>query len=201
MPLRALLRRSLKIAAAVSLLLSLAAGAQWVRSHRAVDSWVGQLGHGHYKLVTMKGLAALHWEPAFAYRADYHGYHTESLRSGPTERGVDRASMFGRLDENAVWAAAGFSFSRHTSCPAGSGCWRVSAPLWAVSLLLLIVPVYQSIVVSRRRLRTAGGRCPSCGYALRATPDCCPECGAVPREPPHNAPMQRTATASSGPVE
>jgi hypothetical protein len=200
MRLRTLLRRALKIGAAVSLLLSLAVGAQWVRSHRAVDSWVGRLGHGHYKLVTMKGLAALHWEPAFAYRANYYGYHAESLRSGPTEGGRGRASMFGRLDDNAVWAAVGFSFSRHTSCPAGSGCWRVSVPLWSVTLLLLIVPVYHTVVSSRRRLRTAGGRCPSCGYDLRVTPDRCPECGTVSRTP-HNPPMQRTATASSGAVE
>jgi hypothetical protein len=132
----------------------------------------------------MKGLVALHWEPGFAYPAGHYGRHVESLRSGPVEgeRG-DRASMFGQLDDNADWAMIGFSFSRHTSCPAGTGCWRTSAPVWFICCVLLIVPLYATALASRRRLRTAAGRCPDCGYNLTGnTSGTCPECGTAVKE-------------------
>jgi len=34
-----------------------------------------------------------------------------------------------------------------------------------------------------RNIRSARGRCPACGYDLRATPDRCPECGALTAKP------------------
>jgi hypothetical protein len=65
---------------------------------------------------------------------------------------------------------------------------------WMVFRLLAIVRQIKRVT---RHLRQ---QCPTCGYDLRATPAQCPECGAVSEESPHNPPMQRTATASSGAV-
>jgi hypothetical protein len=53
--------------------------------------------------------------------------------------------------------------------------------------VLLVCAWLASLVVratgrlsGRRPRLTRSGRCPACGYDLRATPDRCPECGRVP---------------------
>jgi hypothetical protein len=53
-------------------------------------------------------------------------------------------------------------------------------PHWAAVLLCAIPPACFVFVRHRTRARSDTGRCPTCGYDLRATPERCPECGAVP---------------------
>jgi hypothetical protein len=61
-------------------------------------------------------------------------------------------------------------------------------PLWAVALVLGTASglmLYPRTMRWRRRRRSRQfpyGRCPACGYDLRATPDRCPECGSVPTD-------------------
>jgi hypothetical protein len=62
---------------------------------------------------------------------------------------------------------------------------------YILPLAVVALPLYLPRVVGgyRRRvcrLRSSLGRCPACGYDLRATPERCPECGAVFVERPTN---------------
>jgi hypothetical protein len=59
----------------------------------------------------------------------------------------------------------------------------VSAPHWALVLVLAGAPLLAAVAPVRRlrrRSRRCRGLCPACGYDLRQSPDRCPECGAVP---------------------
>ena len=58
--------------------------------------------------------------------------------------------------------------------------------LSALTLAALVFYLYDAVAAERKRLavdRHALGRCPACGYDLRASPRRCPECGVVPRAP------------------
>jgi hypothetical protein len=54
-----------------------------------------------------------------------------------------------------------------------------SMPSWFAAAVLGILPtLWSRRFFVQKRLR-AKGRCPTCGYDLRATPERCPECGAI----------------------
>jgi hypothetical protein len=53
------------------------------------------------------------------------------------------------------------------------------APAWFVLVVSLVLPL-RWVDAWRKRRKTFGpGRCPSCGYDMRATPERCPECGRI----------------------
>ena len=55
-----------------------------------------------------------------------------------------------------------------------------SAPSWFLLMATATLPTVWVVKTVRRRRRLGEGRCRTCGYDLRATPERCPECGTVP---------------------
>ncbi len=54
---------------------------------------------------------------------------------------------------------------------------EADAPAWAVAAAAAVLPAWRAAAGLRRRRRDRAGRCPACGYDLRATTGRCPECG------------------------
>lgn len=57
---------------------------------------------------------------------------------------------------------------------------RATIPYWAICGALLILAMPGAAGLFRRRIarrRVRSGRCMTCGYDMRASPDRCPECG------------------------
>ena len=81
-----------------------------------------------------------------------------------------------------LWVRLGFRYSHsiHDSSPPFPGFTETRVPHWLVVLVTAALPAAWCWNRARRRRRAVAGRCPSCGYDLRATPDRCPECGAAP---------------------
>ncbi|MDB5357347.1 MAG: hypothetical protein JWN24_3800 [Phycisphaerales bacterium] len=75
----------------------------------------------------------------------------------------------------------GFAFARsNVVASPQANYWEVAFPLWLPAIAAASLPTYAFVAIRRRRRRDTDGRCPTCGYDLRATPDRCPECGKVP---------------------
>lgn len=59
------------------------------------------------------------------------------------------------------------------------GVTAIAVPHWFLGLCLAAMSSF-GFVKLWRRARRSPGRCPACGYDLRASPGRCPECGADP---------------------
>ena len=59
----------------------------------------------------------------------------------------------------------------------------VKVPLWFIATTAAGLPLFRGVALLQVRRGKVRGRCPRCGYDLRATPGRCPECGAVAGAP------------------
>ena len=61
--------------------------------------------------------------------------------------------------------------------------WQYCVGIAALCILAVVAGIPAHYAIKRfqsRRRRRRIGRCPRCGYDLRASPGRCPECGTIP---------------------
>ncbi|MFI5377801.1 MAG: hypothetical protein ACHRHE_00725 [Tepidisphaerales bacterium] len=159
----------------VSLLLAVAAGWIWLRSHVWVDEAIYQVGSTCHQVASYRGgvqyLAAGKWTST-----------TGTLVGSFNLQQVDDAWSFGALAPTASRSAAGFCWADGTTRgPDGLlhpySMFRV--PYWFVLMVFLVLPMRPVFRFGRRWRRRRRGQCPCCGYDLRASSPSglCPECG------------------------
>src|SRR5687767_11495137 len=96
-----------------------------------------------------------------------------TIRYSYGPRSIAEASVrFG--DDN--WGLPGL---RVFTDPGAPGCGRLYLAHWLVSVVTLPLPALVLLRWVQRAKLLSTGKCGSCGYDLRASPDRCPECGAV----------------------
>jgi hypothetical protein len=162
-----LARILLNVATALSLLLCVATVALWVRTHYVLDDWQRFGGGTGLFILTPRGELALMWGPLHQRHTSAPVGWTYQKHGSPADWGGDRRG------EQLVFRVPGLEV------------WELRQPearevvlrLWLVVSFFALLPL---IYVARKRRRVPQGICPSCGYDLRATPECCPECGTVP---------------------
>jgi hypothetical protein len=107
--------------------------------------------------------------------------------SGPAQPHHDAHVPSLGLTGEARWDRADFDLHYEkwvTTAATTAAQFQLSCPHWLIVGFTLALPTYRLILW---RKRTARGRCPICGYDLRATPqeggallNRCPECGSIP---------------------
>jgi hypothetical protein len=171
-------RRLLNLLALPSAVFCVVAAIMWVRSHRTCDCVSISGAHRSSALESDRGRLSvvITWYEAPKPLPGWQVRRHRELYWDPTLI-------------PAAWAGFGFEGRRVMGLPStasGQPRWTLSAltvPYWAVvgvSLPAPLLTLARRVVEGSRRRR---GRCPVCGYDLRATPQRCPECGAPPAAP------------------
>jgi hypothetical protein len=176
-------RRLVNLLTALSLLLCVAAAALWVRSYRVSDAVLWADGSGERGAQTLSGTwvvvqtnvphlpARLRWD-SFDSRL-ISVWETGSALSLPNRLGFGyRATLLPTANLRVPNPEPGVVLQPVVVTR------MFLVPLWLPAVLLALPPA--SRLYRRVRPRYAAGRCRTCGYDLRATPDRCPECGREP---------------------
>ena len=163
---RRLPRLLLNAATAVSLVLCVTAVALWVRSYFRWEFIRLVRGVDELRLRSEEGVVSLSrfHEPSGGPWPSAHVRYEREFRTRYPD-----GYRYRRL----------FAFGIAASGDGADWKWYAGVPHWSAAVMFALLPLVRRRALLAR-FRTKPGRCPACGYDLRATSDRCPECGGVP---------------------
>lgn len=180
-------RRIPTVCAALSLLLAIWAVALWVRSYSGSDSVSRRrMTAASPRHIESRG-EEVQWtlgQVRFLIRRDTSFFPGRMTPEAARPRWSCVRYGAGHLGWEApparsVWSRLGFAAweTGWTSsfADAHDRVWAV--PAWLPVVVLAVPPAAWACEPNRRRRLARTGRCPTCGYDLRVSPDRCPECG------------------------
>jgi hypothetical protein len=182
-------RRFFNLAAAVSLLLCVATAALWVVSYWFIpDFWrttvVDRAIAVHSKEWDTIGISC-GWG-SMMVAADTQIFDEPGLVAGVHFALLPVWIKPSIGPGKTVWNRFGFAYDpNHLMIDPGPprvvlrSSHRLYFPHWSLAAITAIVPSIWCLRRQRDRARKRLGRCVTCGYDLRATPDRCPECGTA----------------------
>jgi hypothetical protein len=187
------------------------AGALWLRSYWVRDDllWTSAKTISSYGVRSSRGSMLLFYNadllqrargllnpPGFRHLAlepvsnDSSPVPTHAAVLGPM--GGSRTAGPGRATRNALTSDLHLAGIRLESGQFDRvRCRQLILPYWlpnSLADLALLGAVLKYVQSRARECRTLHGRCPACGYDLRASPDRCPECGAPAATAPPTSP-------------
>ena len=177
-------RKLFTLASALSLLLCLATAALWVRSKRSADVlYFGTSGGNLWFVHSTGGIVRISYLNRWPSSEPMHWLVFRLPPGMAGDLGYPLGSAIGTYYQTPRRSRhfMGITAERGAARFGGS-YYDLVAPLNVPIVGLAIAPSLWALnrsthaVLRWRRRRRC--RCPSCGYDLRATPDCCPECGA-----------------------
>jgi len=165
---RRLLRILFNVATVLSLLLGVATAGLWVRSYSHFDTYC-IVSDGHDRCNGVSSWCGEIW--LFdVYTPNSAKLPQPGWRSVPP--GVPRPWWYGYTAfDGFVGADHIFGWAQY---------WRYRSMLPLTLTLPAVLLVRRTFAWQRTRGDRQAGRCVTCHYDLRATPDRCPECGTIP---------------------
>ena len=167
----------------LSLLLFLAAPLFWVRSYIGRGDVIAVIRFQRWALGSRQGMLVAE------NRFILSGAEWSTVSHGVPYSDHWKLEVQGELNSPAPMMAncTRYRGNRRGFINVGPVAWTdeniryVAAPYWSVVCATLILPLTYIALLWIRRSAIAPGLCSTCGYDLRATPNCCPECGTVPK--------------------